>query len=106
MRVRRYYVYKCVVDDGGAPCVDRGLLTLTICKPYIRSTAREGDLIFAFGSNAETPMNRLVYIAVVSDRIPKGQYFTRTEYHERRDCIYERMGNARLERRSDAKFHA
>jgi hypothetical protein len=51
-------------------------------------------------------MNRLVYIAVVSDRIPKGQYFTRTEYHERRDCIYERMGNARLERRSDAKFHA
>jgi len=43
----RIYVYKCVVDDGGVPCIDDGLLTLTICKPYIRSTAAAGDLIFA-----------------------------------------------------------
>jgi hypothetical protein len=55
------YVYKCVVDDGRAPCIDGGLLTLTICKPNIRRAAKKGELIFAFGSNNESPANRLVY---------------------------------------------
>lgn len=76
MRNQRIYVYKCVVDDGGAPCIDGDLLTLTICKPYIRSTARPGDLIFAFGSNAESPANRLVFVAEVSRRMPGGNILT------------------------------
>jgi hypothetical protein len=33
------YVYKCVVDDGTAPCIDRGLLSMTVCKPKIRTSA-------------------------------------------------------------------
>lgn len=105
MSVRRYYVYKCVVDDGGAPCVDDGLLTLTICKPYIRSTARPGDWIFAFGSNAETPANRLVYIAEVERKLTGGMYFDLPEFQSRKDCIYERTEARRLKRREDALFH-
>ena len=105
MRVCRYYVYKCVVDDGGAPCVDNSLLTLTICKPYIRSTARPGDWIFAFGSNAETPTNRLIYIAEVKRRLTRGEYFDRKEFQSRKDCIYRRTLAGRLERRKDALFH-
>lgn len=105
MRVRRYYVYKCVVDDGGAPCVDNGLLSLTICKPYIRSTARPGDWIFAFGSNAESPANRLIYIAEVKQRLTGGSYFEREEFQGRQDCIYQRTPARRLERRKDALFH-
>ena len=75
MRSPRLYVYKCVVDNGTAPCVDDGLLTLTICKPFIRSTAPKHSLIFAFGANDETPANRLVYIAQVSTRVERGAYF-------------------------------
>lgn len=105
MRNQRIYVYKCVVDDGGAPCIDGDLLTLTICKPYIRSTARPGDLIFAFGSNAESPANRLVFVAEVSRRMPGGKYFDGEEFVARKDCIYERLPNGRLQRRSNARFH-
>ncbi len=102
----RLYVYKCVVDDGGAPCVDGGaLLTLTICKPYIRSTAKTGDWIFAFGSNDESPQNRLIYVAEVADVLRSGLYFERPEYHKRSDCIYERTKTRKLRRRTDAKFH-
>ena len=105
MRERRYYVYKCVVDDGGAPCVDNNLLTLTICKPYIRSTARPGDWIFAFGSNGETPANRLIYIAEVKRRLSSGSYFELPEFQGRQDCIYQRTSAGRLEWRKDALFH-
>jgi len=93
-----------VVDNGGAPCVDDGVLTLAICKPSIRSTARERDLIFAFGSNNEQPPNRLVYIAQVSKKLERGQYFLRDEFQKRGDCIYEaRNGSFRLRR--NARFH-
>jgi hypothetical protein len=105
VRNQRIYVYKCVVDDGGAPCIDGDLLTLTICKPYIRSTARPGDLIFAFGSNAESPANRLVYIAEVHRRMTGGKYFEAEEFSSRKDCIYERLSNGLLQRRSNARFH-
>jgi hypothetical protein len=105
MRNERLYVYKCVVDDGGAPCIDDGLYTLTICKPYIRSTAKPRDLIFAFGSNAESPANRLVYISEVSRKLKDGKYFELEEFKERKDCIYERLTDGRLQRRTNAKFH-
>lgn len=105
MSDQRISVYKCVVDDGGAPCVDDSLLTLAICKPYIRSTAKQHDLIFAFGSNSETPANRLVYITEVKDRLDNGQYFEREGFKKRRDCIYKRAGDGRFERCVDAKFH-
>jgi Nucleotide modification associated domain 2 len=46
------YYYKLTNDDGGAPCVQGDLLSLAICKPMIRSTARPGDLIFGFAANS------------------------------------------------------
>jgi hypothetical protein len=101
------YVYKCVVDDGGAPCVEDSLLTLTICKPYIRSTAASNDLIFAFGSNWEIDVqpNRLVYIAEVERSISAGAYFRISEFSHRSDCIYE-WTKGRLEWRPGAAFHS
>ena len=45
------YVYKCVVDDGTAPCVDRSLLSMTVCKPKVRTSAKVGDTVIAFGEN-------------------------------------------------------
>ena len=31
------YVYKMVVDNGGAPCITGKLLSLAICKPEFAS---------------------------------------------------------------------
>lgn len=101
------YVYKCVVDDGGAPCIDGNCLTLAICKPYIRSTAGKDDLIFAFGSNwdSDVPQNRLVCIAVVTrPPIRNGQYFRLPEFQHRKDCIYQWV-SSQLELRPGALFH-
>lgn len=105
MSDRKMYVYKIVVDNGGAPCVHDTLLSLAICKPAIRRTAQPGDLIFAFGTNAEEPANRLVYIAKVTERVAEGLYYTREDYSLRPDCIYERRPNGRLVRKANAQHH-
>ena len=49
------YIYKMVADNGGAPCVAAGLLSLAICKPMIRKSAAKGSLIFGFGGKAYLP---------------------------------------------------
>jgi hypothetical protein len=101
----RYFVYKCIADDGKAPCVDRNLLTLTICKPKIRESATVDDWIFAFGSNSESPANRLIYIAKISKRLTGAEYFDLSKYEGRQDCIYERTADGVIRRRSDATVH-
>ena len=65
----RFFFYKLVVDDGGAPCVEGGLLSLAICKPMIRSSADENDLIFGFAANSLHPDNRLIYIARITKKL-------------------------------------
>ncbi|WP_226854947.1 hypothetical protein [Acidithiobacillus ferriphilus] len=32
--------YKLICDNGGAPCIFRNLLSLSICKPHIRTSAK------------------------------------------------------------------
>jgi len=46
-----FYLYKMIVNDGGAPCVQDSLLSLAICKPMIRSAAREGSTLLGFAAN-------------------------------------------------------
>jgi hypothetical protein len=103
--LNRFYVYKCVVDDGGAPCIDSGLLSLCICKPMIRSTARVGDLLFAFGSNDERPANRLIYIAEITRKFTDGQYYELDKFKDRGDCIYVRTKEGKFKVRKNSKFH-
>jgi hypothetical protein len=61
------YVYKMVADNGGAPCVFRNLLSLAICKPKIRKSAKKGALIFGFGG--KDYQERLIYIAHVTSKL-------------------------------------
>ena len=105
MTVRRVYVYKIVVDSGGAPCVEDDMLSLAICKPMIRRTARPGDLIFAFSSNSEPQSNRLVYIAEVTQRIANGEYYTSADFRRRGDCIYHRLADGTFTLRKNARYH-
>src|SRR5229473_2715186 len=100
----KLYFYKLVADSGGAPCVTEELLSLAICKPMIRSTAKAGDVIFGFAANALHKDNRLIYIAVIKDNLGTGRYFREHVYMNRDDCIY-RWQDREFVIRSDARFH-
>lgn len=89
----RLYFYKLTTDDGGAPCVQDGLLSLAICKPMIRSTAAVDDLIFGFAANSLHRDNRLLYIARITDKAQHGTYYVDKRFGPRGDCIYERRGD-------------
>jgi len=101
----RIYFYKLTADNGGAPCVQDGLLSLAICKPMIRETAQRGDVIFGFAANSLDPKNRLIYIARISENIGDGAYYKERKFDHRGDCIYQ-WRHGRFERRKDAKYHA
>jgi len=98
-----YYFYKLTVDDGGAPCIQDGILSLAICKPMIRSSAEVGDVIFGFAANSLHPDNRLIYIAKITDRLD-GTYYREPQYSSRADCIYEWRGET-FHVRPRAQFH-
>lgn len=97
--------YKLTNDGGRAPCVQRGLLSLAICKPKIRVSAEPGDFIFGFTANSLDPNNRLLYIAKVTDKARRGDYFALKKYAGRRDCIYKKCEN-RLEWKKGALYHS
>lgn len=84
----RIYYYKLTTDDGGAPCVHGGLLSLAICKPRIRTTAEPGDLIFGFAADSLDPENRLLYVARVTDKSRGGRYYQDSRFGGRSDRIY------------------
>ena len=88
----RIYFYKLTADNGGAPCVQGGLLSLAICKPMIRSSAEPGDLVFGFAANSLDRNNRLIYVARITSKVRDGQYFTSKRFRGREDCVYERRG--------------
>lgn len=91
----RIYIYKMTTDNNGAPCIHKDLLSLAICKPIIRKTAREssieyeGDLIFGFAGKYLHNDNRLIYAALITKIEHDGEYYKKPEYRERGDCIYE-----------------
>jgi hypothetical protein len=99
------YVYKCVVDDGTAPCVDRGLLSMTICKSKVRTSAKVGDIVIAFGTNAKPAPNRLVYAAKITAVVPDAAYFDTPKFQKRQDCIYKRTPQGTLKLVPTASAH-
>ena len=108
MRSPRLYVYKLTADNGGAPCIKNGLLSLAICKPQVRRTAKPGDWIFGFGGK---PLKgRLIYIARVTKCVKEGRYYTvdredTYNFKERADRIY-RYENGEYKLRRGAKYHS
>jgi Nucleotide modification associated domain 2 len=102
--VERVYFYKLTVDAGAAPCVQRGLLSLAICKPMIRIGAEEGYFIFGFAANSLDTYNKLIYAARVTKKLSNGEYYEGDKFTARDDCIYA-FRSGRYVRRKDAKFH-
>lgn len=85
----RAYFYKMTCDNGGAPCVADGLLSLAICKPALRKTAKPGDLVVGFTAQSLNPHHLLVYLARVTEKLPSGRYYQDAQYRNRPDCVYE-----------------
>jgi hypothetical protein len=92
--VSRLYVYKVRYDDGTAPCVEDGVLTLALCKPAIRATAAVGDTLVGFAAKSMCRDQRLVYAAVVTARVEGGAYYRERRWRRRRDCAYAWRGGA------------
>ena len=102
----RLFVYKLTVDGGVAPCVRKGLLSLGICKPSIRTSAEIGDVVFGFAANSLDRRNPLIYIARVTDKVVAGEYYRSKKYAARPDCIYEfDEGEAAFRLRRGVTFH-
>jgi len=102
LKIVKIFVYKMTTDNGGAPCPWRGVLSLAICKPRIRKSAEEGNLIFGFG--AKSHEERLIYFATVTKKLNPGEYYRNRRYANRPDCIYDCVAGA-AQLKSDARFH-
>jgi hypothetical protein len=100
----KFYIYKMTVDDGGAPCVEDGLLSLAICKPRIRTSAKRCNVVFGFAASSLSPDNRLIYVAEITEEPMAGTTYYSDAYSQRADCIYE-WKHSRFDRRLGAKFH-
>lgn len=100
-----YYFYKMTADNGGAPCIQNGLLSLAICKPMIRSTAKKDDIIFGFACDTLYTENALVYIACITEKLCKGVYYAKKDFADRADCIYQPTKNYRYKLKSNSAFH-
>ena len=100
----RLYFYKLISDNGGAPCVKDGLLSLAICKPMIRCSAEKGDLVFGFAASSLHRDNRLIYIAEIGENVSNGGYYDEPPFAGRADRVYERRA-ARFRWRRGARHH-
>ncbi len=100
----KIYFYKLTVDDGGAPCVENGVLSLSICKPMLRHTAEKNDIVIGFAANSLHADNRLIYVARVNETLQNGDYYRPGKHNGRADCIYEWRG-VRFAPRTGALYH-
>jgi hypothetical protein len=99
----KIYLYKMTTDNGGAPCVWKGLLSLAICKGVIRRKAEKGSVIFGFGG--KNYRERLLYIAEVTDKPDTGKYYRDAMYQNRPDCIYKEMSDGTACLKEHAQYH-
>jgi hypothetical protein len=100
----RIFLYKLRTDNGGAPAVYRGRLSLAICKPRIRSAAEVGDWIIGIAGKMLHPDSGLLYIAQVDEVLENGKYYRDARFARRPDAVYEWRGS-RLKLRVDPRFH-
>ena len=115
-RPPRLFTYTLRYDDGAAPNPFRGMCSLAICKPDIRSAAKKNDWVAGLGSkNAPSGdlSGHLVYAMHVEDVLPFKDYdqqaptkwphripnINSADLSERLgDCIYDFSNSAPVQR--------
>jgi hypothetical protein len=81
----KLYRYVHVADDGIAPAVDAGLITLATCKPVIRRCASPGDWVMGFYPAPAEP-GILSWAARIERKMDHGSY--EAAFHGRSDAVY------------------
>jgi hypothetical protein len=89
--VSRVWRYVLAVDNGMAPCVQDGMLSLTCCKPMIRRNASVGDWVIGFVPKG-LKRSHVAWAGRVSEVIPLGEYEKR--FSGRRDALYRLADDA------------
>ena len=97
-REPRIFCYKMIFKKHGAPTIqpdkhNKLILSLTLCKPQIRTQAKVGDIIFGFGSKKSKNNGELVYACKVTEVVEAPYYYVLSQYHYRRDCSYRIIDN-------------
>ncbi|MDR3510338.1 MAG: hypothetical protein P4L73_01775 [Caulobacteraceae bacterium] len=90
-----FYRYVLAYDDGWAPCIDGGLVTLATCKPRIRRGAEVGDWVAGFYPGSQ---NRgvVAWVGRVASKLAIGDY--EKTYRGRRDAVYRPKFDGTVER--------
>lgn len=103
MTTPRLFVYRIVRDFGIAPCIDGGILTLTLCKTRIRARAKAGDYIMALVAlqhkkivgAGEDRFYKVAYLfKITEDPVPMTEYenWCKAKKTRRVNCIYRKNG--------------
>jgi hypothetical protein len=108
MREKECFSYIVKDDCGYAPNPWWGECTLAVCKPVIRKTAREGDLIV--GLTPSKLGNKLSYAMYVEEILPLGEYYQDPRFESKKpdfqsddvrvwmgDNFYEPSGNGYIQ---------
>lgn len=109
----KLYTYRIVTDAGTAPHVGDGILTLTLCKPGIRKSAKVGDYVLALVAlqhekitgKGEDRYYKAAYLFQISEVVPMSEYEgwckvhasskICTNSHFEGDCQYNAAGTWR-----------
>lgn len=81
----RVWSYVITTDRGSAPNFEAPAVTLTVCKPRIRRSARVGDLVLAFnGKQLSQNPHSLRWAGVVTEVVPLEQYWADVRFRGKR----------------------
>lgn len=104
------YAYVCRYDNGSAPYVYQGCMTLATCKPAVRKAAQPGDCIIGF-QQKDGPLP--IFMCRVDQKLDWPQYVRlceqkltgrlRSAEHPRGDCYLNAKGRRRAN--SDGAYH-
>jgi hypothetical protein len=70
----KLYSYILACDNGGAPCVEGGCLTIAICKPDIRRVAKVGDIIVGISGYKLGKEKKIIFIAKTTKMVTMEEY--------------------------------
>ena len=80
----KLYSYILACDNGGAPCVEDGCLTIAICKQVIRRNAKLGDTIVGISGHKLGKKKKIIFIATITKMVTMKEY----SKYSRSDSIY------------------
>tara|TARA_B100000795_G_C22660896_1_gene384041 strand:- start:113 stop:661 length:549 start_codon:yes stop_codon:yes gene_type:complete len=83
-QIRKLYSYILACDVGSAPCVERGCLSIAICKQVMRKNARVGDTIVGISGYKLGKEKKILFIATITKMVTMEEYGKST----RSDSIY------------------